>query len=629
MAKRSVIEQLDDAVEAMMGDPNAPPPRLDPRVAELLRIAAVLRDLPAPEFKSRLQADLHRQGAPSITAKPIPAGYHTATVCLVVRDAPEALAFYKRAFGATEVMRLADPSGQIMHAEMQIGDSRIALAPEAPDWGNRSPQLLGGSPVIVQLYVEDVDTLANQAVAAGAQVIFPVADQFYGDRAGRLADPFGHIWIVSTHKEDVSVDEMRRRAEAWMQDQQPAAQPAARPAYRVEPYLRVSGAARLSNFLTQAFGARETACHRRPDGSIVHAEATIGDSVIGMGDATDETAPAPTAIHLYVPDADAVYRQALRAGATSMHEPVDQDYGDREAGVKDPFGNHWYIATHQAKGARPVHHVPEGLHTINSYLHPKGAPQLIDFLKRAFEAEEAFRAQAPDGTVVHAKIRIGESVVEMGEAHGPYQPMPTVYHLYVTDSDEVYRRALAAGGISLSAPADQPWGYRNAGVQDPGGNQWWINAPLAERPSASAAPRATAEEERIMDVTDVAQRSHSVTPFLQVQQVRQTVDFLKEAFGAELTLFDRGGDPPHDHAQMRIGDSAMMMGEAIPGHPPTSSSFYLHVSDVDAAYERALRAGAASQQPPRDMPWGDRMAHVKDPFGNSWFIAARKKDVQH
>ncbi len=585
----------------------APLPVLDPKLAPLLQIAADLRDLPREDFKARLKADLQRGASAPPQPRPIPEGYHTATPCLVLRDAADAIDFYKRAFGATELMRFADPSGQIMHAEIQVGDSRIAIAPEAPEWGNLSPQSLGGSPVPLQLYVEDVDAFAEQAISAGAKVLIPIADQFYGDRGGRLADPFGHIWIVSTHKEDVSPDEMLRRAEAWTHEH--VAAPATAPSYRVEPYLPVKGATRLLDFLQRAFAAEEISRHTRPDGTVAHAEVRIGDSIVGIGDST-ELKPAPTALHLYVPDADALYERALRAGATSTQEPADQHYGDREAGVQDPFGNQWYIATHKGDA-----YIPEGLHSINSYLHPHGAPALIDFLKRAFGAQEAFRAQAPDGTVVHAKIRIGESVVEMGEAHGPYQPMPTVYHLYVQDTDAVYRRALQAGGRSLSKPADQPWGSRNAGVQDPGGNQWWINAPTTAAPQTAAAGDAPS-------LTAPAASFHAVTPFLLVREVRPTIEFLKEAFSAEVTLFDRGGDPAHDHAELRIGDSMIMMGEILPNQAATAAAFYLNVPDVDVAYERALRAGATSQQAPRQMPWGHRMASVTDPLGNTWFIAA-------
>ena len=146
--------------------------------------------------------------------KPIPEGYHTATPYLIVRDAARAIEFYKKAFGAKELMRMADPSGKIGHAEIKIGDSPIMLADEVPEMGHRSPESLGGSPVSILLYVEDVDAVFNQAVAAGAKVQRPVADQFYGDRTGGVTDPFGHVWYVATHIEDVSPEEMRKRAAA-------------------------------------------------------------------------------------------------------------------------------------------------------------------------------------------------------------------------------------------------------------------------------------------------------------------------------------------------------------------------------------------------------------------------------
>jgi PhnB protein len=145
--------------------------------------------------------------------KPIPEGYHTATPYLIVRGAERALEFYKKAFGATELMRFPAPEGKIGHAEIKIGDSPIMLADEFPDMGNRSPQSFGGTPVSIMLYVEDVDAVAKRAVAAGAKEQRPVKDQFYGDRSGTFEDPFGHVWNIATHKEDVSPEEMRRRME--------------------------------------------------------------------------------------------------------------------------------------------------------------------------------------------------------------------------------------------------------------------------------------------------------------------------------------------------------------------------------------------------------------------------------
>src|SRR5262249_4597867 len=142
------------------------------------------------------------------TVKAIPDQYRGATPYLSIRGAAKALDFYKRAFGATEVMRLAQPDGRIGHAEVKIGDALIMLADEFPEMGFKSPQALGGSPVTIHFYVNDVDAVFKQALAAGAEARRPVADQFYGDRSGQLVDPFGHMWSIATHKEDVSPEEM-------------------------------------------------------------------------------------------------------------------------------------------------------------------------------------------------------------------------------------------------------------------------------------------------------------------------------------------------------------------------------------------------------------------------------------
>lgn len=146
--------------------------------------------------------------------KPIPEGYHTVTPYLIVSGASDAIEFYKKAFGATELFRFPAPDGKIGHAEIKIGDSPIMLADEYPDMGYKGPQSLGGSPVSIMIYVEDVDTVFDRAVASGASVKEAVSDKFYGDRLGTLTDPFGHVWHVSTHKEDITPEEMERRAKA-------------------------------------------------------------------------------------------------------------------------------------------------------------------------------------------------------------------------------------------------------------------------------------------------------------------------------------------------------------------------------------------------------------------------------
>ena len=148
--------------------------------------------------------------------KPIPDGYHTATPYLILSDAAKAIEFYKRAFGAAELMRFPAPGGKIGHAEIKIGDSHIMLSDEWPEQGYKGPAALGGSPVSIMLYVNDVDAMAAQAGSAGATVTKAVQDQFYGDRSGTFTDPFGHIWHISTHKEDVPPEELDRRMKEAM-----------------------------------------------------------------------------------------------------------------------------------------------------------------------------------------------------------------------------------------------------------------------------------------------------------------------------------------------------------------------------------------------------------------------------
>ena len=326
MAKRSLADQLDQSVQAILNRPDSPPEIADARLAALMRIAGDLRDLPRDNFKARLKSDLERKASMATTAvTPLREGFHSMT-----------------------------------------------------------------------------------------------------------------------------------------------------------PYLIVEGAAKLIDFLKQAFGAEEKFRFPKPDGSIMHGVVRIGDSVVELADANEQYPSQPTSLHLYVPDADAVYHRAIAAGGISTEEPVDQPYGDREAGVRDPGGNNWYIATHKAAG--PSQFTPAGLRAVTIFLHPKGAPQLIDFLKRAFNAEEVGRHESPPGNIVHAQVRIGDSIVEMGEAHGPYQPQPTGIHLYVPDTDAAYRQALAAGATSISEPNDAPYGDRAAGVKDPQGNSWFIATYVKDGP---------------------------------------------------------------------------------------------------------------------------------------------------
>ena len=151
-----------------------------------------------------------------MAVKPVPEGYHTVTPYLVMKGASEAIDFYTKVFGAKEVVRMDGPGGSIGHAEIMIGDSFIMLADESPEMGFRGPESVGGTPVSLVIYIEDVDAVFARALAAGGTETKPLKDQFYGDRSGTITDPFGHVWTISTHKEDVSPEEMDKRMKEMM-----------------------------------------------------------------------------------------------------------------------------------------------------------------------------------------------------------------------------------------------------------------------------------------------------------------------------------------------------------------------------------------------------------------------------
>ncbi len=158
-----------------------------------------------------------------MAVKPIPDGYHTLTPYLTVRNAAKAIEFYKQAFGATERGVMKGPDGKVMHAELQIGDSVVMLADEWPDFGALSPESVGGSSSGLHIYVNNVDEAFARAVKAGAQTEMPVSDQFWGDRYGKLKDPFGHKWSIATHVKDMSADEMKHSMEEAMAQMQKTA----------------------------------------------------------------------------------------------------------------------------------------------------------------------------------------------------------------------------------------------------------------------------------------------------------------------------------------------------------------------------------------------------------------------
>jgi PhnB protein len=443
-----------------------------------VRIAADLRNLPSASFKARLKSELGGKKHMSTVAEPVAAVRTTAAPRMAFRDPAKAIDFYKRALGAKEKFRF-QVGDSIPHAELMIGDSPIDITGEWPEGGRFSAETLGNSPISLSVEVPDVDAFTEHAVAAGMKLVREPKDQFYGHRDATLLDPFGYSWGIYTVKEEMSAEEMHRRMKSMMHGpeggdvskKQTSVSPVP-PGFRmVTPYLVAEDGLALLEFTKQGLGAEEIMRAVMPTG--VHAEVRIGDTTLMMGGGLPgkkfTSSLHSHALHVYVEDADAVTKRAVAAGATLIDEPRDQEYGERSSTIRDKAGNFWYIATAQGRDFKP-----KGLFNVNPYLHPRRAEPVIHFLKRAFGAEEVAKYASPDGVVHHAVVKVGDSVLEMGEAHGKYEPMEAMFYLYVPDMEGLYRRALAAGATSFQEPTDQPYGDRNAGVKDAFGNKWYI-----------------------------------------------------------------------------------------------------------------------------------------------------------
>jgi PhnB protein len=481
------IEQLNRAVEKMFARTDGAAPKVAAEIAPLVRIAADLRDMPREQFRTRLRNAILKGELPkertlmTIVIENAAAVHQSAMPNLTFKDTAKAIEFYGRALGAEETFRF-ETGGQIPHAEIKIGDTVFSLSDEWEAGGRLSAETLGSSPVTFRVFTKDVDALAARAVAEGMTVSMPIKDQFYGYREGRFEDPFGYSWSLVTVKEEMSVEEMHRRLEGETVGPEGGRMPGAaksgvnpvpRGFHMVTPYIVTPDGDAMLDFAKNAFNAEIILRATGGGAGGIHGVVRIGDTMLMMGGGISgkpfAAEPKLTALHVYVEDTDATYRKALDAGATSIGAPQDHEYGERGASVKDPFGNFWYIATHKDEG-----YVPKGLHNVNVYMHPLRAEPVIGFLKRAFGAKEIAKYASPDGVVHHAEIQVRDSVVEMGEAHGPYQPMPSMFYVYSADCDALYHRALAAGAKSLHELTDQPYGDRNGAVTDPFGNIWYV-----------------------------------------------------------------------------------------------------------------------------------------------------------
>lgn len=245
--------------------------------------------------------------------------------------------------------------------------------------------------------------------------------------------------------------------------------------HTVTPYLIAEQPDPVIEFMKEAFGAEETF---RGTGSAggTHCEVRIGDSMLMIGGGgTSGTKSQPIGLHLHVADVDDTYSRAIKAGGKSLQAPIDQPYGDREAAVQDGAGNLWFIAKHGSSES-----APHGMRTLTPYLLPQRAGELIDFLKAALGAKEEFRKHRLDGTVQHARMQIGDSIVELGEGHGVFRTAPATFFLYVERADHWYERAIKWGAKSMFAPVEQDFGDLMGAVEDPIGDRWYISTHIKD-----------------------------------------------------------------------------------------------------------------------------------------------------
>ena len=250
-------------------------------------------------------------------------------------------------------------------------------------------------------------------------------------------------------------------------------------------YLVVDGANNFLEFIKNAFGATEKYVMRDEAGTVHHAAARIGDSIIELADASPQWKAMPAALHYYVKNADETYAKALNAGATSLRQPTIQDYGDREGDVRDPSGNFWFIATHVAGKS----YKPEILQDLNTYFSVKDSVRFLDFLQKAFRAEVVDKHMA-GSNIGHATVRIGNSVAELSEGRAPWGPRAVAHHYYVEHCDEVFASGLANDCKQLQPMADQVYGDRSGSLLDAWGNHWYIASHLEDLTTEEIAQRA-------------------------------------------------------------------------------------------------------------------------------------------
>ncbi len=378
----------------------------------------------------------------------------------------------------------------------------------------------------------------------------------------------------------------------------------------ITPYLVVPDVHAEAEFLKQTFGVTGQIYGLGSQGGF-HAEYNIGGSMIMVGGGGQgskwQGTPLPTYIHLYVEDVDAIYEKAVQAGATNLTAPGSRAYGDRECGFRDPGGNQWFVATHQGESF-----IPRGQPNLMPSLQPIGASKMIDFLTQAFGAEELMVHRSPDGAVRYASMRVGTSVVEMGEAHDQWQPLPSVFMMYVDDVDAWYERAIKAEGvIAKDAPKLQPHGARMGSIQDPFDNVWYI----ASQVQTAGAPPAEAERK-----TMGAPKMFRIA--LQVGDLAAAGEFYAKLLNDPGIPIPRGSRHYFNCGPMILA----LVDVAKGGEQPQATPDYIYfaVNNLEEIFARAKALGCLATDRYHDQeagqivkrPWGELSFYVEDPWGN-------------
>ena len=313
MSKQTNFEQLDRAVTDMLANRDLVP--AEASVADLLLIARDLSTMPRPDFKARLRSALERTTSMSTKTVQFREGFRTVTPYIFLPEAEELIAFVQNVFGGVETGRSAHESGAI-HAEVRIGDSMLMIGGGPSYTGPRKP-------VLLRALVPDCDEVYQKALDAGAVSTLAMTEN-YGERFGCVRDRFDNQWIISTQIGPAYSEGLD---------------------HNLTTFIKIHGTARYIDFVERSFGAKVQMRADGPDGKVRHSIIRMGDSIVAVSDAASEEKPSPLQLYLYVPDVDAWYDRAVRAGAQPSYPPTDQAYGDRGAGVTDEWGNFWYMAT--------------------------------------------------------------------------------------------------------------------------------------------------------------------------------------------------------------------------------------------------------------------------------------------